>query len=175
MGGVGGFIGVHVIEIPHNIVSSVCRGTIMKNACNNSIGMVCTIRTERSMHEGWYLHLHGYVNPGMKFDGGSCKSSFEAGKSKYQDSGEVSARLQIGISIVPVIAQSLQVSGPIRVREIKCNGSLGNVTSSRLRAILHTNSSGFPPALQNLWLADAKDVLQELPCIMLPVQLGPVS
>ena len=175
MGGVGGFIGVHVIEIPHNIVSSVCRGTIMKNACNNSIGMVCTIRTERSMHEGWYLHLHGYINPGMKFDGGSCKSSFEAGDSKDQDSGEVSARLQIGVSIVPVIDQSLQVSGSIRVREIKCNGSLGNVTSSGLRAILHTNDSGFPPALQNLWLADAKDILQELPCIMLSVQLGPVS
>ena len=61
MGGVGGFIGVHVIEIPHNIMSSVCRGTIMKNACNNSIGMVCTIRTERSMHESWYLHLHAGV------------------------------------------------------------------------------------------------------------------
>ena len=106
MGGVGGFIGVHVIEIPHNIVSSVCRGTIMKNACNNSIGMVCTIRTERSMHEGWYLHLHGYVNPGMKFDGGSCKSSFEAGDSKDQDSGEVSARLQIGVRACRLVGPS---------------------------------------------------------------------
>ena len=127
------------------------------------------------MQEGRYLHLHGYVNPGMEFDGGSRRSSPEAGESKYQDSGEVSARLQIGISIVPVIDQSLQISRPIRIRDVECNGSLGNVTSSRLRAIFNTNDSGFPPALQYLWLADAKDVFQELPCIMLPVQLGPVS
>ena len=155
MGGIGGFIGVHVVEIPHDIMSSVCRGSIMENACDNSIGMMCTIRTERSMRESRYLHLQGYVNPGMKFGCGSCKPNLEAGDSKDQDSGEMSTSLQICVSIVPVIDQSLQVSGSIRVREIKCNGSLGNVASSGFRAILHTNYSGFPPALQNLWLADA--------------------
>ena len=126
------------------------------------------------MHEGRYLHFHGYGNPGVEFDGSSHRSSPEAGDSKDQDFGEVSACLQIRVTVMPVIDQGLQISRLIRIRDIKCYGSLGNVTSSRLRAVLNANNSGFPPALQYLRLADAKDVFQELPCIMLPVQLGPV-
>ena len=89
--------------------------------------------------------------------------------SEDEDSGEVSAGLQVRVSIVPVTDQGLQSSGFIGTREVKCYGPLSDVASSRLRTILNTNNSRFPPAL-----ADAKDVFQELPCIMLSVQLGPV-
>ena len=73
-----------------------------------------------------------------------------------------------------MINQGLQSSGFIGIRKVKCDGPLSNIVSSRLRTILNTNNSRFPPALQYVRLADAKDVFQELPCIMLSVQLGPI-
>ena len=115
------------------------------------------------MREGRYIYFHGDGNPGVEFDFFSHGSSSEAGDSEDEDSGEVSTGLQVRVSIAPVIDQGLQSSGFIGIRKVKCDGPLSNVVSSRLRTILNTNNSRFPPALQYLRLADAKDVFQELP------------
>ena len=98
----------------------------------------------------WDLDCSGNGDPGVQFDRLASVRVQESRDAQKQDAWRMRASLYVRAAGVPMVNKCLEVSGGIRVRQVKGNGPLCVVLSSGLGALNLTNNARFPLALKNL-------------------------